>query len=53
MTKPEYVRNATNDNIVLTCEAVGFPTPIIKWSVTKSNGKTYEMPGYKTYFELD
>ncbi|CAL1526015.1 unnamed protein product [Lymnaea stagnalis] len=45
VTKPEYVRNPAMDNVTLACEAIGYPTPIIRWTVTKANGKTYDMPG--------
>ncbi|KAK3729061.1 hypothetical protein RRG08_005434 [Elysia crispata] len=42
---PKYIRNSTNENVVLTCEAIGNPVPNLKWEVTRSNGKTTEMPG--------
>ncbi|KAH9499158.1 hypothetical protein Btru_004290 [Bulinus truncatus] len=45
VSKPEYIKNATNDNVVLSCEAIGFPTPTIRWIVTRANGKTYDVPG--------
>ncbi|CAG5121163.1 unnamed protein product [Candidula unifasciata] len=45
VTKPEYVKNSTNNNVVLSCEAIGFPTPSIHWVVTKANNKTFDMPG--------
>ncbi|CAG5125986.1 unnamed protein product [Candidula unifasciata] len=45
VSKPEYVRNSTNNNVVLSCEAIGFPTPSIHWIVTKANNKTFALPG--------
>lgn len=47
VSKPEYVRNTTNNNVVLSCEAIGFPTPSIHWIVTKANDKTFALPGKK------
>lgn len=44
VTKPEYVRNTTNSNVVLFCEAIGFPTPTIHWELTRANKKTTMMP---------
>ncbi|GFO31589.1 insulin-like growth factor-binding protein-related protein 1 [Plakobranchus ocellatus] len=44
VSPPKYVKNATNENVVLSCEAVGDPVPSIKWEVTKANGNVYEMP---------
>lgn len=44
-TKPGYLKNATHNNIVLTCEAIGFPTPTITWNVTNANKKTFALPG--------
>jgi hypothetical protein len=45
ITKPEYVRNTTENTVVLSCEAIGYPTPVIRWVVTKANNKTFDMPG--------
>jgi hypothetical protein len=45
VTKPEYVKNSTNNNIVLTCEAIGFPAPTIAWVVSRANGKIFTLPG--------
>jgi len=45
ITKPEYVKNTTNNNVVLTCEAIGYPTPTISWVVTRANHKTSHLPG--------
>ncbi|XP_005097687.1 insulin-like growth factor-binding protein-related protein 1 [Aplysia californica] len=45
ITKPEYIKNTTNNNIVLSCEAIGFPVPTISWNVTRANSKTFTLPG--------
>lgn len=49
VTKPDYVRNTTNSDVVLTCEAIGFPTPTVYWEVTRANSKTFELPGDDNY----
>lgn len=41
---PRYIKNNTDENVVLTCEAVGNPVPTLKWEVKRSNGKITEMP---------
>lgn len=45
VTKPSYIKNTTHNNVVLSCEAIGFPTPKITWLVTRANNKTTILPG--------
>jgi len=45
ISPPEYVKNKTHNNVVLSCEAIGFPTPKITWVVTRANSKTFILPG--------
>jgi len=45
VTAPEYVKNATHSNVFLSCEAIGFPAPTIRWQVTRANAKTTDCPG--------
>jgi len=45
ITPPEYVKNNTHNNVVLTCEAIGFPTPNITWTVKRANSQTIQLPG--------
>jgi len=44
ITAPQYVKNKTHNNVVLSCEAIGFPTPKITWSVKRADSKTYLLP---------
>ena len=45
MTRPEYVRNHTNTNVVLQCEAMGLPTPSMAWIFTRADNQTFNLPG--------
>nr|KAG5698767.1 hypothetical protein BaRGS_032186 [Batillaria attramentaria] len=45
VTKPEYVRNHTDTNIVLQCEAIGLPTPTMAWMFTRADNQTFNLPG--------
>ncbi|XP_041369255.1 insulin-like growth factor-binding protein-related protein 1 [Gigantopelta aegis] len=45
MTPPEFTRNYTGGSVVLSCEAVGFPTPHMAWIYTRADNQTYSMPG--------
>ena len=45
MTRPEYVRNHTNSNVVLQCEAMGLPTPSMAWIFTRADNQTFNLPG--------
>ena len=45
MTPPEFTRNYTGGSVVLSCEAVGFPTPHVAWIYTRADNQTYSMPG--------
>jgi len=45
ITAPQYIKNTTNKNVVLSCEAIGFPTPKIVWLVKHANSKTFILPG--------
>jgi len=45
VSKPEYVKNSTHLNVFLSCEAIGFPAPSIRWTVTNANKKTTDCPG--------
>lgn len=45
ITRPEYVKNSTHNQIVLACEAIGFPAPNIKWQVRYADNTTADCPG--------
>lgn len=45
ISKPVSVKNHTHTNIVLSCEAIGFPAPTITWKITRANSKTFDCPG--------
>jgi len=45
VTKPEYVRNHTDSNVVLQCEAMGKPSPSMIWMFTRADNKTFNLPG--------
>ncbi|KAK7109287.1 insulin-like growth factor-binding protein-related protein 1 [Littorina saxatilis] len=45
VTKPEYVRNHTDSNVVLQCEAMGLPTPSMAWVFTRADNQTFNLPG--------
>jgi len=45
VTKPEYVRNHSDSNVVLQCEAMGKPSPSMAWVFTRADNKTFNLPG--------
>lgn len=45
VTKPDYVRNHSNSNVVLQCEAMGKPSPSMAWVFTRADNKTFNLPG--------
>lgn len=45
VSRPEYVRNRTNTDIVLQCEAIGMPSPSMAWIFTRADNQTYHLPG--------
>lgn len=45
VTKPDYVRNRTDSNVVLQCEAMGLPTPSMTWVFTRADNQTFNLPG--------
>jgi len=44
ITKPEYVRNHTDSNVVLQCEAMGNPTPHMSWVFTNAAHEAFSLP---------
>ncbi|XP_046341009.1 insulin-like growth factor-binding protein-related protein 1 [Haliotis rufescens] len=49
VTPPEFTRNYTGGSVVLSCEAVGNPTPNIAWLFTRVDGKSFSVPGDDQY----
>lgn len=45
VTKPEYVRNHTDSNVVLQCEAMGFPSPVMNWGFVNAANQSFNLPG--------
>jgi hypothetical protein len=45
LTGPDSVTNVTGDNVVLMCEATGFPIPHIGWLFQRTNDETSSLPG--------
>lgn len=45
VTAPDFTRNYTGGSIVLSCEAVGNPTPAMAWLFTRVDGKSSPLPG--------
>ncbi|KAK6186074.1 hypothetical protein SNE40_008180 [Patella caerulea] len=45
VTHPVYTKNFTSGTVILSCEAVGNPTPHIAWLYTRADGETFSMPG--------
>ncbi|ESO82900.1 hypothetical protein LOTGIDRAFT_184700 [Lottia gigantea] len=45
VSSPMYTKNSTGGTVILSCEAVGNPTPHIAWLYTRADGETFSVPG--------
>lgn len=44
ITPPEHAKNKTGSEIALSCEAKGFPIPVIEWTWTRVDGRSVFLP---------
>ncbi|KFM69260.1 Kazal-type serine protease inhibitor domain-containing protein 1, partial [Stegodyphus mimosarum] len=44
VSPPEDVANYTGGHVALSCEAMGWPIPVVEWRVDKGNGDTEPLP---------
>ncbi|XP_014666957.1 PREDICTED: insulin-like growth factor-binding protein-related protein 1 [Priapulus caudatus] len=43
-TPPTDVLDLSGDDIILTCEAMGYPIPLVEWSFTSASGEVVYLP---------